>query len=93
MHVQMRENWYVHQYYYPQKVIIRKGEIPFVWKFDAPHRCITGITLCPIEAQQFTGHTNRIQNDKRCVTKPDDKLWYRIDDIQAIVTVSNYFGD
>lgn len=66
--IQLREDRNVRQNDNPQEVIVREGEIDWIRQFDAPYLARAGIALGPVETQQLTGHSDRVQRNESGVS-------------------------
>lgn len=58
----------------PQEIKVGESEIPRIWHLNAPEFCFTHVTLCPVEAKEFSCHTDWIEYYKcRVSTKFEKK--------------------
>lgn len=77
--VQLGEQRNVQEHHDPQEIEVGEGEIPRIWHRHRPHLRFTDMLLRPVEAKQFTGYTNGIQDDKECVTEIEKKRWLNLE--------------
>lgn len=69
MQVHLGEDGNVEQHNKPHEVEVRESKVVKIWHFNAPLLRFQYVTLGPVEAQQLTGYSNWIQNDKCCVSR------------------------
>lgn len=64
MQIQLREQRNVQQHDEPQEIVIRERGVQFVGQLDAPDGVVARVRLGIVEAQQLTGHADRIEHDE-----------------------------
>lgn len=89
--VHLREQRNVEQHDQPQEVEVREGEVVGIWHFDAPLLGFSDVALRPIETQQFSRYSNRVEYDEGRVSEEDDEMWNGVHEIQSIVAVTDDF--
>lgn len=72
MQIQLREDRNVREHHNPQEIIVRECEIERIRHFDAPDFTRIGIALGPIEAQELTGHSDRVQCNEGSISAREE---------------------
>lgn len=89
--VHLREQRNVQQHHEPQEVQVREGDIEPVRHLHGPDLDLARKVLRPIEAQQLTGHADRIEGDEGGVAQKDQHGRHRAQQIEGIVAVPDDF--
>lgn len=72
--IQLWEQWNVQQHHNPQEIVVGKGEVRGVWKFNAPNFILLCITLSPPQAQQFTSYSGWVEDDECGITERERNI-------------------
>lgn len=91
--VELREYRNVRKHYSDKHVVEVKRKIETVWERDGVRMMFGNVGQTVEAAEEFSGHSQRVQPDKKGVPKPSNDRRIAFDEVECVVSVSNDFCD
>ena len=90
--VQLWETWQVGSHNNQNKEEGIEGHVDSIWHFDTVWTIFSDIAQSKVSQSQFTGNTQRIQDNECSITQPNNCVWTNIIKLESIETVTDNFS-